>query len=128
MASVRFRPSENEGLCTCPLRINTTGSPIDCHKSKKASMSGLSWPLSGPLTPGHALEACRVDTRRHLRSPHRTASHPLLAYPPTGWGHGGTRTRSTSRSVQTWSVSPATIAGVQGRHCLAEPVPWVSSG
>src|SRR5215470_11735571 len=49
-------------LCTCPLRINTTGSLIDCHKSKKASMSGLSWPLSGPLTSGNALEACRVDT------------------------------------------------------------------
>ena len=22
--------------CTCTLRINTTGSPVDCHRSKKA--------------------------------------------------------------------------------------------
>jgi len=49
----------------------------------------------------------------------------LRAHTPTGWGHGGTRNRSTSRRVQTWSVSPAAMAGVQGRHCLAEPLPLV---
>src|SRR5262252_4179360 len=32
------------------------------------------------------------------------------------------------RRVQTWSVSPAAMAGVQGRHCLAEPLPWVGAG
>src|SRR5215831_7964182 len=52
----------------------------------------------------------------------------LLAHTPTGWGHGGTRKSSTSRSVQTWSVSPAAIAGVHGRHNWAEPVPWAGSG
>ena len=52
----------------------------------------------------------------------------LHAHPPTGWGHGGTRNRSTSRRVQTWSVSPAAMAGVEGCHCLAEPRPWVGSG
>jgi hypothetical protein len=35
---------------------------------------------------------------------------------------------STSRSVHTWSVNPATIAGVCDRHCLAEPLPLVSLG
>ena len=53
---------------------------------------------------------------------------PWLAHTPAGWGHGGTRNRSTSRSVQTWSVSPAAMAGVRGRHCLAEPVPLVGTG
>jgi hypothetical protein len=24
------------GSCTCTMRINLTGSPLDCHKSKKA--------------------------------------------------------------------------------------------
>jgi len=52
----------------------------------------------------------------------------LLAHIPTGWGHGGTRKSSTSRSVQTWSVSPAAIAGVHGRHNWAELVPWAGSG
>ena len=33
-----------------------------------------------------------------------------------------------SRSVQTWSVNPAVIAGVHDRHRLAEPVPLVGSG
>jgi hypothetical protein len=47
---------------------------------------------------------------------------PLRAHIPTGWGHGGTRKSSTSRRVQTWSVRPAAIAGVHGRHCLADPV------
>jgi len=45
-----------------------------------------------------------------------------------GCGHGGIRKSSTSRSHQTWSVRPAAIAGVHGRHCMAEPVPLVGSG
>ena len=52
----------------------------------------------------------------------------LRAYTPTGWGHGGTRNSSTSRSVQTWSVSPAALARVRGCQRLAEPLPWVGSG
>src|SRR5262245_45746278 len=45
-----------------------------------------------------------------------------------GCGHGGTRNSSTALSVHTWSVRPAAIAGVQGRHVLAEPGPLVDSG
>jgi hypothetical protein len=52
----------------------------------------------------------------------------LCAYTLTGWGHGGTRNRSTSRRVHTRSVSPAAIAGVHGRHCVAEPLPLVGRG
>ena len=50
------------------------------------------------------------------------------AHTPAGCGHGGTRKSNTSRSVHTWSVRPAAIAGVRGRHCVAEPLPWVGSG
>jgi hypothetical protein len=52
----------------------------------------------------------------------------LLAHTPTGCGHGGTRKSRTSRKLQTWSVNPAAIAGVHGRHCWADPVPWVGRG
>ena len=79
-------------------------------------------PLVTPATPA---------VRTHVTTSGRlTVLLPttLRAYTPTGWGHGGTRNSSTSRSVHTWSVSPAAIAGVQGRHCLAEPVPLVGSG
>jgi len=31
------------------------------------------------------------------------------------------------RKVHTRSVSPAAMAGVQGRHCVAEPVPLVGT-
>src|SRR2546428_7975100 len=57
------------------MRINTTGSPVDCHRDKKVYKRGLSWPPSSPLTPGDALEASRVDARRLLRSPRLAASH-----------------------------------------------------
>src|ERR1700752_1100452 len=46
----------------------------------------------------------------------------------SGGGQGGTRNRSTSRNVQTWSVRPAAMAGGRGRQHLAEPWPWVGSG
>ena len=52
----------------------------------------------------------------------------LLAHTFTGWGHGGTRKSRTSRKLHTRSVKPAAIAGVQGRHCLADPLPWVGRG
>jgi hypothetical protein len=81
-----------------------------------------------PSYPGDALEAGRAGARRLLRPPHRAASPTLLAHTPAGWGHGGMRNSSTSRRVQTWSVSPAAMAGVWGRHCMAEPLPWVGSG
>jgi hypothetical protein len=59
---------------------------------------------------------------------HSTIISSPARYWTCGCGHGGTRYISTSRSVHTWSVNPAAIAGVWGRHCLAEPVPWVGSG
>src|SRR5712692_4119738 len=115
--------------CTWPLRVNTSDSPVDRYRDKKVWTRGLSWPPSRPRTPGDDLDAGRADTRRPLSSPPLTASPPSrCAHTPAGCGHGGTRKSSTSRSVQTWSVRPAAIAGVHGRHCVVEPVPWVDSG
>src|SRR2546421_8712007 len=91
-------------------------------------MRGLSWSPSGPLIPGDALDAGRADARRLLRPPPSAPPSTRLAHTPTGWGHGGTRNRSTSRRVHTRSVTPAAIAGVHGHHCLAEPLPLVGRG
>ena len=51
-------------------------------------MGGLSWPPSGPLPPGDALDAGHVDARRLLRPPPRaTFYHPAGSY-PHGLGPG----------------------------------------
>ena len=60
-------------------RGNTSGSPTDHHRDKKAYMRGLAWPPSGPLTPGDALDASRVDARRLLRPPPLAASHHVCS-------------------------------------------------
>src|SRR5262249_44457379 len=60
-------------------------------------------------------------------SPQRSPLSPAT-YPLGGWAPGGTRTRSPSRTARAGRVTPAAMAGVQSRHCLAEPLPWVGSG
>jgi hypothetical protein len=57
----------------------------------------------------------------------RSPSSPM-PYSPCGCSHGGTRNCNTSLRLQTWSVNPAAIAGVHGRHNRAEPLPVVASG
>ncbi len=75
------------GSCTCTLRINTTGSPVDLLRVKKTYERGLSGYPSGPLTSADALAAGRADTRRLLRpsslaaSDHRACSHPRWLWP-----------------------------------------------
>src|SRR3989442_9607532 len=54
--------SHGGGSCTCPLRINIAGSPVDRQRIKKAYTRELSWYPSGPFTPGDALKAGRADT------------------------------------------------------------------
>src|SRR3989442_1351276 len=61
--------------CPCRLRINLPGSPVDSHRGKKAWTRELSWPPSGPLSPGDALAAGPPDTRHRLRSPPFALSH-----------------------------------------------------
>jgi hypothetical protein len=64
---------------------------------------------------------------RQATPPCRSRSHSI-PHTSTGYGQGGTRNSRTSRKLQTWSVSPAAMAGVHGLHILAEPGPWVDSG
>src|SRR6266446_1750441 len=44
-------------------------------QGQKGLDRGSSWPLSGPLPAGDALETVRVDTRRLPRPPSRAAAH-----------------------------------------------------
>src|SRR6266699_4121773 len=75
-------------------------------------MRGLSWPPSGPLTPGDALEAVRVDARRWFRPPPLAAAHhpglltPLLAAATAARGRAAPRAGSThGRSApRPWPV------------------------
>ena len=71
--------------------------------------------LSGPLP---ALLACLEADLSHTVS--CSCSSPALAS-AGGCGHGGTRQRSPSRTLQPGSVSPTALAGVCGHHCVAEP-------
>jgi hypothetical protein len=89
------------GPCTCTLRINTPGSSVDRHRTKKVYTRGLSWPPSGPLPlwmPSTQAVWTHVVCSGHFILPLLTT---LRAHPPAGCGHGGTRKSSTSRSVQT---------------------------
>jgi hypothetical protein len=61
--------------CPSSLRLNTRGLPGERHHGKTALPIGPLWPLSGPFTPGDALETSRVDARRLLRLPPPVASH-----------------------------------------------------
>jgi hypothetical protein len=89
------------GSCTSSVRVNIRGLPGDHHKDKKAWTRGPSWPPSRPLslvTPSTPAVRTHVTTSGRLTVLLPTT---LRAYTPTGWGHGGTRNSSTSRSVHT---------------------------
>src|SRR5713226_3833672 len=57
VVNIEVQSQRGSGPCTCTLRINTTGSPTDHHRSKKTQTRGLSGHPSGPLTSVDALEA-----------------------------------------------------------------------
>ena len=54
--------------CTCNVRINPSGSPVDRHSGETAPISKPSCPHGGPLHGGDPLESDRANTRRLLRS------------------------------------------------------------
>ena len=58
-----------KGSYTSSVRINTTGSPVDCLRVEKIYKRGLSWPPSGPLNRSDALKAGRAGARRRLWPP-----------------------------------------------------------
>src|SRR4029453_17379748 len=59
----------------------------------------------------------------HLSRSTSCSSPGTVASPVWGWGQGGTQKKSPARKPHTCSVNPAAIAGVHGRHPLAEPLP-----
>jgi hypothetical protein len=89
-------------------------------------MRGLSQPSIGPLSP--VMSSTPAVWTHDAYSSHLSSPLPttLLAHTLAGCGHGGTREPNTSRSDHTWSVTPAAIACVRGRHTLVEP-PLVAS-
>src|SRR6266581_4624797 len=107
---------------------NTRGLPDDPTVAKRHCPSGphgVTAVLCTVMAPSKVAVQAHVATSGPFLLPFPP---PWLAHTPAGCGHGGTRYSSTSRSVHTWSVSPAAIAGVWGHHCLAEPIPLVGSG
>lgn len=107
--------------CTRPLRINIADLfQALCVGSSRGSSALQSHILDLFQLP---LPSCRRACPAHFHDHHAR----LPAYSACDCGHGGTRHIKTSCSVHTRSVNPAAIAGVQGRHFLAEPVPLVGS-
>src|SRR5262252_3386661 len=80
-------------------------------------MRGLFWPLSGPLSPGDALDAGRVDAPRLLRPPLlATVHHPCvltssLAAATAARGTAGPLARSTP-DLSAPRPSPGSAAAI----------------
>src|SRR4029453_6846497 len=93
-------------------------------------MRGFSWPPSGPLPPGDALKASRVDTPtpRPLTVTRRSLSCPLFLTPPLVVATARRGTAAPPRGATPAPVTPAAIAGEHGCHCLAEPLLLVGRG
>jgi hypothetical protein len=83
--ALSYSPLEEDRVVSLQRAGKYQSLPGDRHKGKNAELRGLSWHLSGPLTPGDAFDAGRADARRRLRSSPLAASHhscgltPLLA-------------------------------------------------
>src|SRR6266481_2386835 len=105
----------HEWSCTCPMRINIAGSPVDRQRVKKFYTRGLSWPPSGPLTPGDALKTSRADTPtpRQLTATRRSLSCALFLTPLRAAATAA-RGRAAPRAGST--------------HGRSAPRPWLASG
>jgi hypothetical protein len=75
-------------------RLPLTGA----KRPRRGGSHGLPAALSPLWTPSTPAVWTHVACSGHLPVPFPTT---LLAHTPAGWGHGGTRNRSTSRSVHT---------------------------
>ncbi len=92
---------------------------------RRKGSHGIPAALSPLVTPSTPAMRPHVACSGHLPVP---LPPTLRAHTPTGCGHGGTRKSSISRTLQTWSVNPAAMAGVWGCQRFADPVPFVGSG
>ena len=109
------RPYPYRGSCTCPMRINIAGSPVDRQRVKKFYTRGLSWHPSGPFTPGDALKTSRADilTPRQLTATRRSLSCSLCLTPALAVATAA-RGRATPRAAS--------------RHGRSAPPPSPASG
>src|SRR5215831_9176153 len=85
------------------------------NRPRREGSRGLPAALSPLATPSTPAVQTHVACSGHLPGP---LPATLRAHTPAGWGHGGTRNSSTSRRVQTWSVSPASRQHVPSRQVL----------
>jgi hypothetical protein len=123
------RPIVARRSCLCRLRINLPGSPVTHRRGKKACERGLSWPPSGPLSPGEAVEASRVDAPRRLRPPPLAASHhpgwlttpraAATAVPETAAPRVASRRDPSAQ--RPWRASVAASAWPSLCHASAQP-------
>ena len=91
----------------------------------------VSWESAGPASSQWVCHPASPPVDLHLSALGRStprASTGILVETGCAWGHGGPWEHNTSVSDQTWSVHPAAMAGVPGRHPWAAPGPGVGSG
>jgi hypothetical protein len=93
--------------CTCPMRRNIAGSPVNRQRVKKSYKRGLAWHPSSPFTPGDALKTSRADTPtpRQLTAPRRSLSCALFLTPPRV-GATAAHGRAAPRGASTRGRSP----------------------
>src|SRR5262249_38063629 len=101
-----------------PIAIVTKRPRREGSRGLPAALS----PLVTPSTPAVRTHAA-CSGRLTMPLPTTQRAHTRAGGGPGGTGHGSPWGR-----VQTWSVSPAAMAGVRGCQRWAEPLPWVDSG
>src|SRR5262249_46964837 len=117
--AVYLHPADNYHRLTRPTFTGAKRPRCEGSPGLPAALSPLVTP-SKPAVWTHI--ACSQATSRDC------FPSPPRPHTPAGCGHGGTRKSRTSRTLQTWPVNPAAIAGVWGCHRLAEPLPLVGRG
>src|SRR5215813_13853284 len=112
-----------------PRRAVYLSSAANCDGPLPSGLRVVHQPIMRASLAVSGPPSARVaSSRTHLPPLISRSSGAAPTYSCWGWGHGGTRNIKTSRSVHIRLVNPAAIAGVQGRHCLTEPVPLVGTG
>src|SRR5262247_2311840 len=124
----KYRPTKGE-----PAQVGS--EPCDSPRNRAARFLGAPPPPGGvykseslfpfilvahlrPLAKARTVLLACLCTYVNPSTPR--SSRSSIVQNPCGWDHDGTRQRNTPRSTHPWSIKPAALAGVQGRHCFAE--------
>src|SRR5262249_2362641 len=112
--------------CTCPIRINIAGSPVDCHRDKKAWTRGLSWHPGGPFTPGDALTAGRADTPtpRQLTATRRSLPCSLFLTPALAAARAAPDTTALLSGTTHGQSAPRPSPAYRAASALRSPCRW----